>query len=135
MRARIVDWSLLGLTLVGVLTGLLTFLVGDPSGRFLFVAHGALGFAALGVLALKLQRVRSRLSSPAKWRLGMVAGVLTALVTVMTVGFGVWWVVTQTPTDYPNGMIIHTTAGLVLLGLGIWHLLLRYRPVTAARPG
>jgi DMSO/TMAO reductase YedYZ molybdopterin-dependent catalytic subunit len=130
MRARIVDWSLLLLTVVGVVTGLASFLVGDPRGQFLFVAHGALGLAVLGVVALKLVRVQPRLASPVRWRVGMVAGVLTAVAALATVGLGVWWVVVQTPVNYPNGMILHTTAGLVLLGLCIWHLLLRYRPVT-----
>jgi DMSO/TMAO reductase YedYZ molybdopterin-dependent catalytic subunit len=131
MRARIVDWALLGLTLVGVLTGLASFLVGESRGWWLFVAHGALGLALLGVVAVKLARVQTRLVSPPTWRWGMIVGVLTALMALVTIGLGVWWVVVQTPVDYPNGMILHTTAGFILLGLCLWHLLLRYRPIGA----
>lgn len=129
MRARMVDWALLVLTLVGVGTGLASFLVGDVQGRLLFMAHGALELAVVGVVTAKLRRVQYRLTSPNLWRAGMIVGVLTTLAAVATVGLGVWWVIVQTPVHYPNGMILHTTAGLVLLGLCLWHLLLRFRPL------
>ena len=130
MRARSVDWSLLILVLLGVVTGLCSFLVGDPQGRLLFIAHGALGMALVGVLVAKLRRVTPLVISSRHWRLAMVAGVLTAIAASVTVGLGLWWVVVQSPIDYPNGMILHTTAGFVLLGACLWHLLLRYRPLT-----
>ncbi len=57
MRARIVDWSLLVVVLLEIGTGLWSFLIGDSHGRWLFVAHGALGLALLGVLSAKLRRV------------------------------------------------------------------------------
>jgi hypothetical protein len=130
MRARIVDWSLLILVLLGVITGLCSFLVGDSQGRLLFVAHGALGIALAGVLVAKLRRVTPLVISPRHQRLVMVAGMLTAIAASVTVGIGLWWVVVQSPIDYPNGMILHTTAGFVLLGACLWHLVLRYRPLT-----
>jgi DMSO/TMAO reductase YedYZ molybdopterin-dependent catalytic subunit len=129
MGPRVVDWALLALTLIGIGTGLASFLVGDERGRLLFAAHGALGLAVLGVLAAKLRRVQPRLTTPGKWRPGMVAGVLTTLAALATVGIGIWWVVVQTPINYPNGMILHTTAGFVLLGLCLWHLVVRFRPL------
>jgi hypothetical protein len=95
--------------------------MGDPSGRWLFVAHGALGLAILGVLALKLQRVTPVVLSSHGRKVSATIGILTALATVATVGIGVWWVVVQTPTRYPNGMILHTTFGFVLLGFALWH--------------
>jgi hypothetical protein len=130
MRPRVVDWSLLVLVLLGIGTGLWSFLIGDPQGRVLFIAHGALGIAILGVIAAKLRRVTPRLVSPRGQRLSMVIGVLTAIAALATVGIGLWWVVMQSPVAYPNGMILHTTMAFVLLGLCLWHLWLRFRPVT-----
>ena len=37
MRARIVDWTLLTLVLIEVLSGLGSFLIGRPEGRFVFI--------------------------------------------------------------------------------------------------
>ncbi len=129
VRARLVDWSLLLLTLAGISTGLWSFLIGDPRGRWLFVAHGALGLAVLGVLWLKLRRVMPGLAVRQNRRISAVLGISTALAALATTGMGVWWVVMQSPVDYPNGMIVHTTLGFVLLGLGVWHLLVRFRPL------
>lgn len=129
MRARLVDWSLLALVLTGIGTGLWSFLVGDPGGHWLFVAHGALGLASLGVLAAKLRRVTPILLTSKGQRLSAVVGILTALAALVTVGIGLWWVVVQRPTVYPNGMILHTTVAFILLVFCLWHLLLHYRPL------
>jgi hypothetical protein len=102
--------------------------MGRPEGRWLFVVHGALGLAILGVLALKLRRVTPLLLTPKGRRLSALVGILTTVAALTTIGLGVWWVVVQRPVNYPNGMILHTTAGFILLGLSLWHLLLRYRP-------
>lgn len=129
MRARVVDWSLLAIVLLGIGTGLWSFLMGQPDGHWLFVVHGALGLAILGVLALKLRRVTPLMLTPKGQRLSALVGILTTLAALATVGLGVWWVVVQRPLNYPNGMILHTTAGFILMGLLLWHLLLRYRPL------
>lgn len=129
MRARLVDWSLLILTLLGILTGLWSFLIGDPQGRWLFVAHGALGLAIVGVLIAKVRRVTPTVLARKGRRLSALVGISTALAALATVGIGVWWVIAQRPTAYPNGMILHTTAAFVLLGLCLWHLLIRFRPL------
>jgi hypothetical protein len=130
MRARIVDWSLLALVLFGIGTGLWSFLVGDPQGYWLFVAHGVLGLSVLGILAAKLRRVTPGVLASKGRRPATDVGIATAVAALATVGIGVWWVVMQSPTQYPNGMILHTTFALVLLGLCVWHLLVRYRPLT-----
>lgn len=130
MRARIVDWSLLALTLIGIATGFGSFLVGDPQGRLIFVVHGALGLAIVGVLVAKLRRVTPLVLSPKSRRWSMEAGILTAVAALLTVAIGVWWVIFQRPVHYPNGMILHTAAGLVLLGVCLWHFLLRFRPLS-----
>lgn len=130
MRARIVDWSLLVVVLLEIGTGLWSFLIGDSHGRWLFVAHGALGLALLGVLSAKLRRVTPVVLCNKGRRMSTIVGILTAVAALATVVIGVWWVVVQRPTAYPNGMILHTTAAFVLLGLCLWHLLLRFRPLT-----
>ena len=135
MRARVVDWLLLGLTVLGVLTGLWSFFMGDPQGRWLFVAHGILGLAIVGVLIAKVRRVTPIIVVRKGRRLSALVGIATAIAALVTVGFGVWWVVTLRPTTYPNGMILHTTAGFVLLGLCLWHLLLRFRPLSVRDVG
>lgn len=129
MRARVVDWALFILVLIGVGTGFWSFLVGDPQGRWLFVAHGALGLAILGVLAAKLRRVTPVVLAAKSDRNAEAAGILTALAALVTVGIGVWWVVVQQPSQYPSGMILHTTAAILLLGFCLWHLFVRYRPL------
>jgi hypothetical protein len=129
VRARIVDWSLLLLVLLGIGTGLWSFLVGDPQGYWLFIAHGALGLAIIGVLVPKVRRVTPIVLARKGQRISAIVGILTFVAALATVGIGLWWVVMQTPIDYPNGMILHTTAAFVLLGLTLWHLLLRFRPL------
>jgi hypothetical protein len=129
MRARVVDWSLLTLVGVGIITGLWSFLVGDPQGRLVFIAHGALGMAIIGVLIAKVRRVTPVVLSAKGGRRSMAAGVLTTVAALLTVLLGVWWVVMQTPTNYPNGMILHTTMAFILLGFSLWHLRLRFRPL------
>lgn len=131
MRARVVDWSLLALVIFGIGTGLWSFLVGDARGQWLFVAHGAFGLAILGVLAAKLRRVTPLVLSERSRQESMLAGILTAAFALLTVGIGLWWVIAQTPVTYPNGMILHTSAAFVLLGLCLWHLFVRYRPLKA----
>jgi DMSO/TMAO reductase YedYZ molybdopterin-dependent catalytic subunit len=121
---------LLALVLLGIVTGLWSFLIGDPQGWLLFVAHGALGVAVLGVLAAKIGRVTPIVVAAKRRRVSMIVGVLTAIAALVTVGLGLWWMVMQSPVDYPNGMILHTTAAFILLGLCLWHLFLRFRPLT-----
>src|SRR5688500_6753424 len=89
MRARVVDWSLLVLVLTGVGTGLWSFLVGDARGYLLFVTHGALGLATLGVLALKVRRVTPIVMATKGNFERATAGVLTAVAALLTVGMGV----------------------------------------------
>ncbi len=130
MRARVVDWSLLILVVAEVVSGLWSFTVGKPAGRWLFWLHGAVGLALLPLLGYKFARVARRVVEPQRWQWATPVSLLTALAAFGTVGIGVYWVLWQSPVAYPNGMILHTASGLVLLGLIVWHMGLRYKPLT-----
>lgn len=130
MRARVVDWSLLILVVAEVVSGLWSFTVGQPSGRWLFWLHGVMGLALLPLLVYKFARVARRVVEPQRWQLATLVSVLTGVAVLVTVGIGVYWVLWQRPVDYPNGMILHTISGLVLPALIVWHMVLRYRPLT-----
>jgi DMSO/TMAO reductase YedYZ molybdopterin-dependent catalytic subunit len=120
---------LAALVLFEVLSGWLTFLVGKPEGQLLFWVHGVMGLALLGLVGVKLARVRRRVTEPARWQPATLVSVATAVAALLAVGTGVVWVMAQEPVGYPNGMILHTTAGFLLLGLALWHLVLRHKPL------
>lgn len=130
MRARVVDWALFALILFEVLSGLGSFLVGRPEGRAIFVVHGVLGLSMLLLLALKFRRVYARVAEPRRWRPATLVAVLAAGSALAAIALGVVWTALQRPVDYPSGMILHTTLGLLLLAFAIWHMALRFKPPT-----
>jgi DMSO/TMAO reductase YedYZ molybdopterin-dependent catalytic subunit len=129
MRPRVVDWALLLLVAAEVGSGLGSFLVGRPTGRWVFWLHGALGLALVALVGLKLARVRRRVLERARWEAATPVSVALALAALGTAGLGVIWVLAQWPVNYPNGMILHTSAGILLLVLCLWHLALRAKPL------
>src|SRR5690606_38484413 len=95
MRARVVDWSLLILVVAEVVSGLWSFTVGKPAGRWLFWLHGAVGLALLPLLGYKFARVARRVVEPQRWQWATPVSLLTALAAFGTVGIGVYWVLWQ----------------------------------------
>ena len=130
MRARAVDWSLFFLIGFEFVSGLTSFTVGKEEGRALFVIHGIVGLAIIGLLFFKFRRVRRRVTEPRRWQRATIVSVLVALAAIGSLATGILWTTVQRPLGYPNGMILHTTFGIALVVLYLWHMLLRYRPLT-----
>jgi DMSO/TMAO reductase YedYZ molybdopterin-dependent catalytic subunit len=128
MRPRVVDWALFGLILFELLSGYGSFLVGKPQGRVIFVVHGMVGLAIVGLLILKLRRVYPRLA-PARWQAATLVSIATTLLAVAAVASGLYWSMWQQPLGYPNGMILHTLFGSLLFVVYLWHMVLRYKPL------
>lgn len=129
MRPRAVDWALFLLVLFEFCTGLGSFLVGRPEGRALFVIHSIVGLSIILLLFWKFRRVERRVTELRRWQPATLVSLLTAFAVLATIGTGLYWVTAQRPVDYPNGMILHTTAAIVLLLVYLWHLWLRFKPL------
>lgn len=110
MNHRLVDWLLLVFVLFEVLSGLFTFLIGKPEGRWYFVLHAVVGLSLTGLLYWKMAR-----GSSERLRRMPLLSLLVFLLAALAIGTGMTWVSFQVPTGYPNGMILHVTAGLLLL--------------------
>lgn len=135
MRPRLVDWSLLAATLLELMTGLISFWVGKPEGRWLFWLHGALGLAILLLLAWKLARVWPRLRATRLWRESAPALLLSLaalLLALLAIGSGAWWASMLGPLGYPNGLNWHVIFGLLLTLLVAGHMLVRFKPLRRA---
>lgn len=129
MHPRAVDWALFLLVAFEFCTGLGSFLVGRPEGRAFFVIHSIVGLSLILLLFWKLRRVQRRVTEPNRWQPATLVSVLTALAVLATIGTGIFWVTAQRPVAYPNGMILHTTAAIILVICYLWHLLLRFKPL------
>jgi len=129
MRPRAVDWALFALVLFEFTSGLYSFLVGRPQGRWIFVLHAAVGLALILLLVWKFGRVWRRVAEPRRWQLATSISVAASIAVLFTIGTGVYWAIAQRPVDYPNGMILHTAAAIILLVLYLWHMVLRFKPL------
>jgi DMSO/TMAO reductase YedYZ molybdopterin-dependent catalytic subunit len=132
MRPRLVDWSLLAATLFETTTGLISFTVGKPEGRWLFWLHGIVGVAIVLLLAWKVARVWPRLQSPRQWRTsaaGTLLSLLALIAALAAIGSGVWWSSFLTPQGYPNGLNWHVIFSLLLTLLVAGHMLVRFKPL------
>ncbi len=124
------DWSLLALVGFEVLTGLTTFLMGNPREAWLFVVHGGGGVALLGLLFWKFRRVVGRVANPLRWSPGAALSVLVGLLAVATVGTGVLWAFgLLSVRSYPTGISLHAYMALALFPLTAIHVLLRQKPL------
>jgi DMSO/TMAO reductase YedYZ molybdopterin-dependent catalytic subunit len=132
MGARAVDWTLLVLVLFEFASGLGSFLVGSLSGRWLFLVHAWVGLAIVLLLFWKFRRVYRRVVEPRRWQGATFVSIMAAAAVVATIVAGVVWSMAQTPADYPNGMILHTTAAIILVAVYGIHLAQRFRPLRKA---
>jgi len=132
MRPRLVDWSLLVATLLELITGLVSFTVGKPEGRWLFWVHGILGLAIVLLLVWKVARIWPRLRLARQWwgsPVGTLLSLLALVVALLAIGSGVWWSSFLSPLGYPNGLNWHVIFGLLLTILVIGHMALRFKPI------
>ena len=125
--ARIDNLTLLLVLAVVLLSGVGSWLVGTPAGRWVVVTHAVGGLLVLLLVRWKTPVIRSgwRRSRRSRWAsaalavltvLALLTGVLhsTGLVTVAAGQLMMWW---------------HVAAGLVLVPLLLWHALAhRQRP-------
>lgn len=130
MRARAVDWTLFFLIGFEFVSGLISFTVGRPEGRFLFVIHGVVGLALIVLLGFKFRRVYRRVTEPRRWQRATLVSLLVSLAAFGSLTTGIIWTTLQWPVNYPNGMILHTTFGILLVVFYLWHMLLRFKPLT-----
>ncbi len=131
MHPRLVDWLLLVLVLFETLSGLTTFLVGKPSGQWLFRLHGIVGLALVVLVIWKMARVSPRVSS-GRVASGLILSLAVFLLVVLAIGTGVTWVSFQVPLGYPNGINLHVVFGLALLVLISLHTWMRHKPLPKA---
>ena len=129
MHPRLVDWLLLVLVLFEALSGLTTFLVGKPSGQWLFRLHGIVGLALVVLVIWKITRVSPRVSSGRVAASGLILSLAVFLLVVLAIGTGVTWVSFQVPLGYPNGINLHVIFGLLLLVLISLHTWMRHKPL------
>jgi hypothetical protein len=128
MRPRLVDWLLLLTVTFEVLSGLTSFLIGRPEGRWFFVLHGVVGLSLPLLLVWKIARVQPRIH-PQRWTPAVLLSILVLLLALLSVGSGLLWTSWQQPLGYPNGMHWHVIFGLLLLVVLAIHTWLRHRPL------
>ncbi len=128
MHPRLVDWLLLVLVTFEALSGLITFLVGKPSGQWFFRLHGMVGLSLVVLVLWKMMRVSPRVSS-GRVGSGLILSLAVFLLVVLAVGTGVTWVSFQVPLGYPNGINLHVIFGLLLLVLISLHTWMRHKPL------
>ncbi|MFC4248516.1 molybdopterin-dependent oxidoreductase [Natribaculum luteum] len=128
---RVVDWSLLVLVSLEVASGLLSFTVGRPDGRYVFWFHRIVGLTFVVLLGFKLYRVRHRVLERERWRPTTALSVLTAVAALGAIGTGIAWVVgvvgPGTRIGYWTLLSVHVGFGLALLALVLAHLSTRAR--------
>jgi len=124
---RVVDAGLLVTVAALVATGLVSFGAGTPGEGWLFVVHGALGTALPLFLALKLWRVRHRLTgAPTR---GTVLSVVLTLLALAALATGVVWASAGLIEvgGFWTLLNVHVLFGLLVVPVLLLHLRTRFR--------
>ncbi|MYC02747.1 MAG: molybdopterin-dependent oxidoreductase [Chloroflexi bacterium] len=131
MSARATNHAILFLLGVELLSGLISFTVGRPSGEWVFWLHGVGGFSLVGLVIWKYRIVlRSfRRRGVASETVGSIILVLL-FVGVLTTGT-LWAIIGRGSLDIPGYgnarlLVIHTTLGLALTIPLIVHAAMRW---------
>jgi cytochrome b561 len=124
---RLVDWTILGLVLVAVGTGLLSLVSGVGGDWWVFALHGVVGVGVLVPIYWKLRRVRPRVTQRS-WSRATVVSVLLAVVALGAVATGVAWV-SGANVDLAawNLLNLHILLGLLVTPILLVHLYSRFR--------
>lgn len=128
MTPRGTDWGLAALVAALAVTGGLTIVAGTTGRGWIFVVHGAGGFALAGVLAWKLRRVARRLAHPTRWDRRTRLGVLSLVLVVAALGSGLAWssgIGTELFFAGYNLLNWHYILGAVLAALVLAHAVVR----------
>ncbi len=130
MSPRGTDWSLALLVAVLAATGVGTVFAGGGGDAWVFIVHGAAGFALAGVLVWKLRRVGGRLRHPSSWDRRARAGVLAVLLVAVSLASGWLWSaglgLSWRVAGY-NLLNLHFVTGALLSLAVLGHALLRAR--------
>jgi len=131
MNARATNHAILFLLSVELLSGLVSFTIGRPSGEWVFWLHGIAGFSLVGLVIWKYRIVlRSfRRRGVASETVGSIVLVLL-FVGVLTTGT-LWAIIGRGSLDIPGYgnarlLVIHTTLGLALTIPLIAHAAVRW---------
>lgn len=127
-RPRLVDWSILALVMVGVGTGVLALLTGQPRGRVVFWLHGIAGLALALFLVFKFRRVSRRVTNRTHWDRATPISILVAIVAVLALATGIFWVLGGDFRFFVwNALTVHMFLGVLVLPLVLLHLRHRFR--------
>ncbi|SDM08482.1 Oxidoreductase molybdopterin binding domain-containing protein [Halogranum gelatinilyticum] len=132
-RPRLVDWSILALVVLQLLSGLVSLVTGSEGGWWVFWAHSVAGLTLTFLLVFKLYRVRRRVTDSRLWTRSTALSVLLAIVALSALGTGIAWVLGgDVDVLYWGLMNVHILFGLLLLPLVLLHMTTRFRrPRTA----
>lgn len=119
MTARATNLTILTLLLVELGSGLASFTVGQPSGRWVFWLHGTAGLSLLMLIIWKWRIVARSFArrGAGAWS---AAPLLLAALFFGTLGTGVWWALADSgPFRVPlygplRTLVLHTALGLAL---------------------
>jgi DMSO/TMAO reductase YedYZ molybdopterin-dependent catalytic subunit len=129
---RAVDWSLALVVWALFATGVLSLYTGRGDQAWIFVAHGALGFALAALLVWKLRRVWHRIVDTSAWDERTGAGLAALLVvTVALVSGWVWSSGGELIVGGYNLLGWHMALGTALVAVVVLHAALRRKPLRA----
>ena len=134
--ARAVDWGLFAAVAVLLATGVATMFTGTPSSAWVIDLHAIAGVGLVCLLALKLWRVRHRVT-PSRLTAPRLLSVLLAVDATGALVTGVWWIFGGSLDLGPWGLFhLHVALGLLVAPLLGGHLRYRFHsPGTVTRHG
>ncbi|PSQ18545.1 sulfite oxidase [Halobacteriales archaeon QS_8_69_26] len=124
---RLTDWTILGVVVLSVGTGLVSLVSGRPGDWWVFWLHGAGGLTLVVLLVWKFRRVYRRVTD-AEWTRATVVSVALATVAVGALASGAAWASGfDLDLAYWNLLNLHVLLGLLVVPLLVWHLRHRFR--------